>query len=249
MALTARRDFIILSVVKNASKRKADVKPRRWALYAVAGAATTLGGVSVAEGEIVYSGPLHLKFHPPRGQVSSTHIQLDQAGDSISPRLAETNSEAIFGLAEFRVSGVGGASVVGFRTFSYAGPFNFLSKLGKGVNLSTQVFIPKSHSGGYTLLDYGTTRKSKWKEPGVGFVGFRFNDGTGWHYGWARIKKSREPANFFELIDYAYGGVNEPVRTGQKSSDSEIPAQGSLGLLALGAAGLIAWRKRRASAA
>jgi hypothetical protein len=228
--------------------QKASVQQGRWALYATAGAATALGGVSVAEGEIFYSGLIHLKFHPPRFHVSSTHIQLDKPGDSINPRLAETNSEAVYGLAEFRVSGVGGASVVGFRTFSYAGPFNFLSKLYRGINLSTQVFIPKSHSGGYSLLDYGAIRKSKWKEPGTAFVGFRFNDGTGWRYGWARIRKEREPSNFFELIDYAYGDVGEPVRAGQRYSHEQVPAEGSLGFLALGAAGLLFWRKNRARA-
>src|SRR5207302_5631031 len=99
--------------MKKISAAKVSLRQSRLVLYATAGAATAVGAVPAAEAEIFYSGPVNLKFHPLRGQVQSTHIQLDQPGDSINPRLAETNSEAVFGLAEFRVSGVGGASVVG----------------------------------------------------------------------------------------------------------------------------------------
>ena len=52
------------------------------------------------------------------------------------------------------------------------------------------------------------------------------------------------------LVDYAWGDLGDQVRTGQTSSAGDqveaIPDQGSLGLLALGGAGLMAWRKRRA---
>jgi hypothetical protein len=187
-----------------------------------------------------------LRLDPARFHVESTHIQLDQPGDSINPRVAETNSEAVYGLAEFFVRGVGGASVAGTReTFHGLQLFNWLYKLDSGVNVSTQAFVSHNKSV-YDLIDYGADSKSKWKEPGIGYVGFKFNDGTGWHYGWARIKKGREPRNFFELLDYAYGGVDEPIRTGQKHSRGQTPTQGSLGLLALGATGLLAWRKARA---
>src|SRR5262249_22857727 len=232
--------------MKKSSNRKVLVEQSRWALYATAGAATLVGGANVAESEIFYSGRIDLKFHPPHSQISSTFIQLDQPGDSLNPFLWELNSEAVFALAEFKVLGVAGASLVGTVNTSYgAGPFNFLSKLGRGVNISTQAFVPHSRFR-YDLLEYGLQRKSKWQGQGTGYVGFKFNGGTGWRYGWARINKRAGPANHFELIDYAYGDVNEPIRTGQKHSPEEMPAEGSLGGLALGAAGLVAWRKSRA---
>ena len=231
--------------MKSSSNRKVLVEQSRWALYATAGAATLVGGASAAESEIFYSGRIDLKFHPPHSQISSTFIQLDQPGDSINPFLWELNSEAVFALAEFKVLGVAGASLVGTVNTSYgAGPFNFLSRLRPRVYLSAQPFVPHSRFR-YDLLEYGVQRKSKWREQGTGFVGFKFNDGTGWHYGWARIRKGPEPANHFELIDYAYGDVNEPIRTGQRRSREQMPAEASLGLLALGAAGLVAWRRSR----
>src|SRR5205085_2702250 len=85
-------------------------------------------------------------------------------------------------------------------------------------------------------------------ERGVAFVAFKFNNGNGDQYGWARIKSQGPPVNKFTLVDYAYGDIGDSVRAGQKSSN-DTPVRESLGALALGAAGLLAWRKRRMLAA
>jgi hypothetical protein len=86
---------------------------------------------------------------------------------------------------------------------------------------------------------------------GRGFIGFRFNNGSGMQYGWVRVKMPG-PKYFearFRLVDYAWGDPGDRVRTGQTSVAGDqvaaIPDQGSLGWLALGGAGLIAWRGRR----
>jgi MYXO-CTERM domain-containing protein len=50
--------------------------------------------------------------------------------------------------------------------------------------------------------------------------------------------------NDFWLVDYAYADPGESIRAGQTSSN-DAPELESLGGLALGAAGLLAWRKRR----
>ena len=47
--------------------------------------------------------------------------------------------------------------------------------------------------------------------------------------------------NSFTLIDYAFTDPGETLVAGQ------VPEPGSLGLLALGAVGLFAWRKQRAT--
>ena len=52
----------------------------------------------------------------------------------------------------------------------------------------------------------------------------------------------------FKLIDYAYGDVGDTIAAGQKSGH-DPPELESLGGLALGAAGLVAWRKSRSRAA
>ena len=229
--------------MKNIPRKQVSLAKSRWAIYATAGAATALAAASSAEGEIFYSGLVDIGFNPPPGGSSNVHIQLDKPGDSLNPAVVRTNTGTIGGIAEFRVYGVGGASVVGFTATSGGAPHNIVSKLGLREKLYTQAFVQVS---GFDLLAYNASCSAcQWNDAGVGMVGFKFNDGTGWHYGWARLKKMQEPKNFFKLIDYAYGGVDEPIRTGQKFSHADAPDEGSLGLLAVGAAGLLAWRKSR----
>ena len=81
-------------------------------------------------------------------------------------------------------------------------------------------------------------------------------------YGWVRIKWGGCSANKYIVRDYAWGDPGDKIKAGQThlhEDDTQIvpqavkkPAaaphadsQGSLGLLALGALGLRAWRKSR----
>ena len=103
-----------------------------------------------------------------------------------------------------------------------------------------------------------------WQDRGTYYIGFRFNTGAGPQYGWVRIRWAGCPANFFVVKDYAWGDPGDQIKTGQrhlhedetqpapqagKSADAAplADSQGSLGLLALGAVGLQAWRKSRRS--
>ena len=59
-------------------------------------------------------------------------------------------------------------------------------------------------------------------------------------------------ANAFKVIDYAYADPGEAIRAGEgiprageDMSNEQGPDEGSLGGLALGAVGLLAWRKSR----
>jgi hypothetical protein len=103
------------------------------------------------------------------------------------------------------------------------------------------------------------------RAPGTGFIGFVFShDGEGTQYGWARVKKGGFPDYRFVLVDYAWGDPGEGFFTGQTTTSSTpptpppfrpneqtkaMPKEESLGWLALGAAGLPAWRKRRSQTA
>jgi hypothetical protein len=83
-------------------------------------------------------------------------------------------------------------------------------------------------------------------QAGVGFIGFKFNNGSGDQYGWARVRMTASGIDHgFWFADYAYADPGEPIRAGQTSSNEMVPEEGSLGWLALGAAGLLAWHKRR----
>ena len=87
---------------------------------------------------------------------------------------------------------------------------------------------------------------------GVGFIGFKFNTGGGTQYGWARVRMRSAfyvPENGFYVVDYAWADVGEPIRTRQIDSLSQeqgtVSPSGSLGLLALGKAGIELWRTQR----
>jgi hypothetical protein len=98
----------------------------------------------------------------------------------------------------------------------------------------------------------------------MGFVGFRFNNGAGIQYGWVRVRIAVPPHDGiggwgFKVLDFAYADPGEPITAGegiprgseddQDISDDQGPDEGSLGGLALGAVGLLAWRKSRSRTA
>jgi MYXO-CTERM domain-containing protein len=61
--------------------------------------------------------------------------------------------------------------------------------------------------------------------------------------------KSLGPENAFKVLDHAYAEAGESTRAGQRSIDEQTLSEGSLGWFALGALGLLRWRKRRSQAA
>jgi len=56
---------------------------------------------------------------------------------------------------------------------------------------------------------------------GVGFVGFKFNNGSGDQYGWVRVRMVGgqrhmvgAQKHMVQVVDYAYGDPGEPVAAG-----------------------------------
>lgn len=212
-------------------RKSASIANSRWTAYATAGAATALGCAATTHEALAvvhYSGPINQHFSG-----TSAYFQLDQAGDSINPFHAGSSS---FGVAVFFMYGINAGSVAGFA----AGSFQYASRLASGMNLNNlAAWVP----GGGTMAYGSGYANSQWTSPGTGFIGFRFDNGSGLQYGWARITMDGAPGNTFTLVDYAWGDLGDMVVTGQ------VPEPGSLALLAVGAVGLVAWRKRRAQAA
>ncbi len=213
----------------------------RWHVYAMAGAATALTGAHSAEGNIVYSGLLDVAFNE-----TSKAFQLDMPGNSINfAHLIRTGTSTV-GTARFAARGGVSAAFRGFP--SYGGGYGYVSKLNFGQKISAGPFWDKFgtmvFSGGREAFN------AQWLDGGTGFVGFTFNSGAGAQYGWARVTfdDAEVPPNGlrynFTLNDYAFGSVGDQVKAGQ------VPDSGSsLGLLALGAAGILACRRFRAKAA
>jgi hypothetical protein len=90
-------------------------------------------------------------------------------------------------------------------------------------------------------------------ERGFAILGFKFNTGGGTQYGWARLRMRGDipPKNSFFVVDYAWADVGDRIRTLQTHNSSQeqaaVSPSGSLGLLALGKAGLELWRAERMS--
>ena len=141
----------------------------------------------------------------------------------------------------------------------YGSRFIFLANLPARDNVSAGSFssVAGHPNIGVLISNWSDGQFSPVGGIGRGFVGFRFNTGNGMQYGWARISTKDFIINGRHHIrdnikDYAWGDVGDVILTGQKSSSGDmvdaVTDSGSIGLLALGAAGLIAWRKRRGQA-
>jgi hypothetical protein len=108
----------------------------------------------------------------------------------------------------------------------------------------------------------GSSRCGWAKKLGSHYVGLKFVIKGRIHYGWARVKVSSYPKYSAILTGYAFETIpNKAIITGKTKGPDETggivpadsatlsipnPEPASLGLLAQGAAGLVAWRRRDA---
>ncbi len=225
--------------------RTAKIPTARWLAYASAGAATALTGVSPAEADIHYSGRVDVSF--PANENKSVALPLDQAGDSIIfERSINDGAADFFGAAGLK----SGAFLGSYPVFSYAYVWRIK-------NRNEHRYISQGHftNGAFGFGTLGTMIKGdrsslnwRWHGKGTDFVGFRFNNGSGRQYGWARVRLDGSDSDFsFTVLDYAWADPGEPIKAGQTSSSAAavMPDQGFLGLLAIGASGVALWRRRK----
>lgn len=211
--------------------KSVNVSKKRWAAYAAAGVAATITGTQSAEADITHvvvgSGAGDITV--ANGVYSGT---LGTTGTLVAAVLNAGTSASVIGNA---VVAVIGGSVAGYQV----GAYPYASNVAFGANISTANFgigtstatMAYGNSGGQ-FLDTG------------GFVAFQFNGGT--QFGWARFSLlNGTPVNEYVLEEYAYGMVGEAVTVGQTTS---VPEPTSLGLLALGAVGVMANRRRKQNA-
>ncbi len=233
-------------VRSNRRTRSLTLSNSRWLAYATAGIASGFGLTSAAEGEIHYSGLVNVKMENSRSV--TLPLRGGAAHDaSLHFSIFYSSSGSLGG---FWITGAELASARVYRTNS----FQILADIGNGSPVSIGPFttvgaFPQQIAWIQSFYGRGYLGPN-----GGGFIGFKFDIGRGAEYGWARIKVSLNPPLFFRYIikDYAWGDPGEPIAAGQKSSFDErvsvIPGAGSLGLLALGAGGLEAWRDARGQA-
>jgi LPXTG-motif cell wall-anchored protein len=232
------------------SRKVAGIPNSRWATYAAAGAATALTGISAAEAEIHYSGIVNHDFTPP-DSVASFPLG---SGDKLQFRVSAPHGGGESGgFGHLQIVDGQNNSVGDFVASHPSNAGVYILDLAARVNISSQNITNSCRrtSSSSNLVCYGATfggPPEGFEQRGVGSIGFAFGNRVGVHYGWARIRTSGPPNYRFVLVDYAWGDAGESVLTGQKRSHqtgNAVPATGSLGLLAIGGAGLVAWRRRR----
>jgi hypothetical protein len=228
------------------ARKPAAIANTRWLAYATAGAASAFTCAHSAEATIHYSGPIHRFFGGCSG--TSVRFQLDQPGDSIRLRHSLVFCETGYGgTAHFGVIGRAGNGLAGFYIACPSAHIISVSNLKHGAFISRRPFLAKNSGlmGAFTG-PCNTFSIGQFPYGEIGYIGFKFNNGSGDQYGWARVKFVRQQIDYdFYLMDYAYADPGERIRAGQTASNNMVLEEGSLGVLALGAAGLLAWRKRR----
>jgi hypothetical protein len=239
----------IMKPNRSRSKKPAAITNSRWLAYATAGAASAFTSANSAEATIHYSGRIGEVFDGCHGDFAT--FRLNARG--VFFRLIDDVficSSPYGGGAYFGMFAPYGASFAGF--YNACNGYNALasvSRLRRGDLISNRPFV-RAQSGNIalaTVSSCGGGYVGQFGGKGTGFIGFKFNNGSGDQYGWARIQM-QSGFNFnqiFRLIDYAWGDVGDRITAGQMSSNEMVPEEGFLGALALGAAGLVAWRKRR----
>ncbi len=101
----------------------------------------------------------------------------------------------------------------------------------------------------YDVRNFGTAYSTffafngNWEDISGGYLGLRFQISSAWHYGWMRLDV-HNPSTLDGTIRPLAWAYEDVADTGVAIPD-EIPEPGSLSLLALGAIGLAAWRRKR----
>jgi len=139
--------------------------------------------------------------------------------------LAQSANASWRGDASLTTWGSGGVSALNNGDEVNAG-----TKWGQKTNANTgnlAMYYSSAWYGGYFR---GTTNK---------YLGVKFNIGTDTVYGWIQVQVPDADASKAIITGYAYNDDD-----GGSITAGAIPEPGSLALLALGAAGLAAWRKK-----
>ncbi|MEM7457068.1 MAG: PEP-CTERM sorting domain-containing protein [Planctomycetota bacterium] len=231
------------------NKRRSRVRlsSRRWAAYTTAGLASALSpGAASADHSCTVEFPnvQMMDSNPGDGLFDNVFSQTLYRSDVVlffNHGYSETQPGN--GILNFNGSAPSTAmlSIAGFQNGNYF----YASNGYYGQQFSALNFIPAGErmdmawASGYSSSQFVNTG---------GYVVFRYDVGNGTQYGWLELTlDSSAPANIFTVSTFVTSEAGTELFVGGIHLDC-IPEPGSLGLLALGAAGLLLWRNRRVKA-
>lgn len=218
-----------------------------WTMYAAA-AGATLASASSAEANIIYSvaqPPIEARFaqQPSYGANVAVTSPFTVRGARLA--LYVKHSACYCSAPPAVVAGL--RATAALRLFINAGGGG-LSRFYAGVPIRKRSFLigGAGFAYGRDVLHFAGSERGQFHPNDPGFAGFLTAGGD---LGWVRIEVLGESGGFpegIEAIDWAYNNVpGAPIKAGEGAPISTPePGSISLALLATGAAGLLAWRKR-----
>ena len=233
-------------------KKPVTVNKKRWAMYAAGAAVAAFSGAQTAEADITHVVLDNDAGEGIVGVLGNVSFTLDNgstlnfANQSYTYPGYPTTFAAGVGVDQAD-GGIGG----GVAALSIPGVGLYGSNVSSGVNISTLNFQVQD----LVYVAYASGGPNSGFDAGVeGFTAFSFNNGT--QFGWARLTFDETAAtdtdiNTFVVNEFAYTTAPEhQITVGQTESvggpkPTGVPEPTSLGLLALGAVGVLANRRRK----
>jgi hypothetical protein len=212
------------------STKRSPISSKRWAAYAAAGSAVAAASGSADAAVSLVSPNQNIVDGTPGDGIDD--VNTFPLVGSASIALAFRDNGAGAGILTTPANGAG-LNIVGGPAGAYFYPAN----LAYGDALNGAGTFPDTGRG--DMAWNGGYANSEFVNTG-GYFGFQFDVGAGTQVGWAQLELiSGAPVNTFRLTQYAFAGPGESLNAGQ------IPEPSSMAFLALGAAGIATWRRRR----
>lgn len=210
-------------------------REQRLSLYGLAVGASLAAGAASAQANLI---TLDLTGLPvsSRSEFPSGGISFDVNAASAAAAVNPSPGAADFALSNFSVVGVGANGVQ-------------LNGSNKAARLTTSNFVGPAGNFGHagSVQPFNSDWGTKNAGPVTGFVGLKFQIGSDFHFGWAQITNNNS-ANTITLDALGYESV-AGIPAHVEPAGAAVPDQGStLALLAIGATGLLAFRRQQKAA-